>query len=140
MLSDPVIIEERAMAQTHQHDLADTVGTDVGRLALLKKIMAQVEGLDTTAADDDLDRWWGSVEIDRLASGLTLATIAKLSKPSSDDDPAGPWLRKSDSIGDEPTQLTQEGKAAIRRISATEAAVQNVTSAADSADTPKPEV
>lgn len=121
------------MPQTNQHDLADTVGTDVGHLVLLEKIVAQVEGLDTTASDDDLDRWWGSVEIDRLASGLTLASIAKLSGPSSEDEPAGPWLRKSDATGDEPTQLTPEGREAIRRICSNKDAEQNESSAGDGA-------
>lgn len=64
------------MDRPDQHDLADTVGTDVGRLDLIKEIAAKVEGLDADASDDDLDQWWGSVEGDRLVSGLTLATIA----------------------------------------------------------------
>lgn len=104
------------MDETNQHDLADTVGTDVGRRALMMEIIGKVDGLDATASDDDLDRWWGSVESDRLASGLTLATIAKLVEPSSADEPAGSWLHKSDATGDDPTALTPEGKKAVRRI------------------------
>jgi hypothetical protein len=106
------------MSQTNQHDLADTIGADVGPLALLKQIVARVEGLDATGSDDDIDLWWGSVEIDRLASGLTLAAIAKLAEPSGEGDPKGPWLQKSDETGDEPTQLTPQGREAVRQIGA----------------------
>ena len=105
------------MDRPHQHDLADTIGTDVGRLDLIKEIATKVEGLDANASDDDLDQWWGSVEGDRLTSGLTLATIAKLSEPNSEDGPACPWIQKSDLTGDKLTQLTPEGKEAIRQIS-----------------------
>lgn len=46
-----------------------------------------------------------------MASGLTLATIAKLSTPSPDDEPAGPWLERSDATGDELTgSLLKAGK------------------------------
>lgn len=106
------------MDETKQHDLADTVGTERGRLELLEEIVAKAGDVDAGASDDDVDLWWGSVEIDRLASGLTLATISKLSNSDSEDDPAGPWLRKSDETGDASTQLTAQGRAAIRRISA----------------------
>lgn len=108
------------MDQTKQHDLADTVGTGLGRFELLTEIFAKVGNLNADASDDDLDLWWGSVEIDRLASGLTLATISKLSQSNQEDDPAGPWLQMSDETGDAPTQLTSQGKLAIRRVSGLE--------------------
>ena len=104
------------MEHIRSDDLADAVGADLGREALLEEITGKVDGLHATATDDDLDLWWGAVEIDRLASGLTLAAINKLSEPSSDDDPGGPWLKKLDVAGDEPTQLTPEGRNALRRI------------------------
>ena len=104
------------MDQASEHDLADTVGTGVGRHTLLKEIATKVDGLDATASDDDLDRWWGLVEADRMASGLTLATITKLVEADSRDDPAGPWLQKSDAAGRDITQLTPEGREALRRI------------------------
>ncbi|TVV74509.1 hypothetical protein [Sphingomonas solaris] len=110
------------MDQTHQDDLAATVGTDVGRRVLLTEIIAKVERLEDAASDEELDQWWGLVEIDRLASGLTLASIAKLSAPDGEDEPAGPWLEKSDETGDEPTRLTAAGREAIRRIGAPDAA------------------
>jgi hypothetical protein len=112
----PVIIKDKRLDQTQQHDLADTVGTDLGRFALLQEIVAKVGDPDPQASDEELDLWWGSVEIDRLASGLTLATIGKLAEPSGDDEPAGPWIQTSDESGDGPTQLTASGRAAIRRI------------------------
>ncbi|MDO6414621.1 hypothetical protein Q4F19_09540 [Sphingomonas sp. BIUV-7] len=106
------------MNQTKQDDLADTVGMDAARSELLTEIVAKVGSPDPEASDDDLDLWWGLVEIDRLASGLTLATIAKLSHPGGDEHPAGPWLQTSDETGDAPTQLTPQGKLAIRQSGA----------------------
>lgn len=103
------------MDQTELHDLAGTVGTDLGRRALLAEIIAKTGALDPAGSDEEVDLWWGSVEIDRLASGLTLATIARLAEPG-DDAPTGPWLRKSDETGDAPTELTPDGRAAARRI------------------------
>lgn len=105
------------MEPVNQHDLADTVGTDMGRFALLEEIVGKVGNFDPSGSDDDLELWWGLVEIDRLASGLTLATISKLSEHTSEDDPAGPWLQTSDETGDAPTRLTPQGKVAVRRIS-----------------------
>ena len=108
------------MDQTHQHELAETVGTDIGRVALLEEIVAKVEGSGAADADDDLDLWWGLVESDRLASGLTLATIHTLSTPCAEDDLAGAWLERSDEAGDELTRLTPEGRKAVKRINAAE--------------------
>ena len=51
-----------------------------------------------------------------MVSGLTLATIAKLSEPSTEDEPTGPWLQKSDETGDDLTELTSDGREALRRI------------------------
>lgn len=119
-------------------DLADTVGTDIGRLAMMKEIIGKVDGLDITASDEDLDLWWGSVEIARKVSGLTLATIAKLAEPSTEDEPAGPWLQKSDETGDEITQLTADGREAIRRIVATEASMRTASDTDESHETSNP--
>ena len=121
-----------------QQDLADTVGTDIGRLAMMKEIIGKVDGLDKTASDDDIDLWWGAVEIARMASGLTLATIAKLAEPSTEDGPAGPWLQKSDETGDEPTQLTADGREAIRRIVATEASMRTASAINENHEISKP--
>jgi hypothetical protein len=38
---------------------------------VLNEILASAEGVDAEGSDDDLEIWWGTVEIDRLASGLT---------------------------------------------------------------------
>lgn len=116
MLSDPTSIEERNMDEVNHRDPADPLGLEAGRLDVLKEILATAEGLDAEASDDDLDAWWGTVEIDRLASGLTLAAIGKLSEPGHRDDSSGPWIQKSDPNGDEPTQLTPDGRAAVRRV------------------------
>ena len=121
-----------------QHDLADTVGTDIGRLAMMKEIISKVDGLDITASDDDIDLWWSSVEIARKVSGLTLATIAKLAEPSTEDEPAGPWLQKSDETGDELTQLTADGREAIRRIVATEASMRTASANNENHEISKP--
>ena len=104
------------MDEANHRDPADPLGLEAGRLDVLKEILATAEGLDAEASDDDLDIWWGTVEIDRLASGLTLDAIGKLSEPGDRDDPSGPWIQKSDPNGDEPTQLTPDGRAAVRRI------------------------
>ena len=98
-----------------QNELAGTVGTDVTRRTLLREIIAKVDGFDAAGSDEELDRWWGLVEVDRLASGLTLATIARLADPDADDDPPGPWLLTSDEAGDAATQLSNEGRDALRR-------------------------
>ena len=83
----------------------------------LQEGISGVGGPGPEATDDDLDLWWGSVEIDRLASGLTLATISVLTKPDSDGGPAGPWLQRSDATGDDTTQLTPQGREATRQLS-----------------------
>jgi hypothetical protein len=108
------------MDKPSRHELADTLGADVGRAALLQEIVGKVEGVNASLSDDELDLWWGTVEIDRLASGLTLAAINKLSASNGDDYAAGPWLQLSDATGDEPTRLTPEGRQAVRRIGAAE--------------------
>jgi hypothetical protein len=95
---------------------ADPLGLEAGRMDVLKEILAKAEGVNAEASDDDLDAWWGVVEIDRLASGLTLDAIGKLSEHGDRDDPSGPWIQKSDPHGDEPTQLTSGGRAAVRRL------------------------
>jgi hypothetical protein len=84
-------------------------------LDVLKEILANTEGVDAEASDDDLDAWWGTVEIDRVASGLTLIAVGKLASPSHGDEPNGPWVQKSDANGDEPTELTAAGRIAVRR-------------------------
>lgn len=104
------------MDQPSPHDLAATVGSELAPIELITEIVRKVGNPDPDASDDDLYLWWGSVEIDRLASGLTLATINKLSQPSREDLSTGPWLQKSDDTGDAPTQLTPEGKAVVRQI------------------------
>ncbi|MET0268885.1 MAG: hypothetical protein ABW173_00525 [Sphingomonas sp.] len=106
------------MNQPTQHELAGTVGADAERPALLAEIIAKVGEPEAGASDDDLDLGWGGVEIDRLASGLTLAVIARLSEAEGADGPAGPWLRKSDASGDGPTELTPQGREAVRRLAA----------------------
>ncbi len=107
------------MDQANHPNPSDPLGLEAGRLDVLKEILATAEGLDADASDDDLDAWWGTVEIDRMASGLTLADIGKLSEPGHGEDPGGPWIQKSDPNGDEPTQLTPDGRAAVRRVLAT---------------------
>lgn len=104
------------MTRAEQDQLADTIGTDVGRATLLREIIAKVAGLDVNGSDEELDRWWGVVEVDRLASGLTLATIARLAEPNPSDEPVAPWLSTSGAAGHETTQLTPEGKNALKRI------------------------
>jgi hypothetical protein len=121
------ISEEHILDHVSQEDLAGTVGADQGRLALMTEIIDKVGGVDPAASDEDLDLWWGSVEIDRLASGLTLAAIAKLSRSSDADTPNGPWIAKSDETGDAPTALTAAGREAIRQADATDADAQNMT-------------
>lgn len=117
-------VGERILDQISQEELAGTVGADQGRLALLSEIIGKVGRVDPAASDEELDLWWGSVEIDRLASGLTLAAIAKLSLSSHADTPNGPWIEKSDETGDEPTALTPAGREAIRRVDPADDAVQ----------------
>jgi hypothetical protein len=90
----------------------DPLGLEAGRLDVLSEIVNRAEDLDGEATDDDLDMWWGIVEIDRLASGLTLAAIDTLAA----DDLGSAWIQKSDPHGDEPTQLTPDGRAVVRRI------------------------
>jgi hypothetical protein len=104
------------MDEANHHDPADPLGLEAGRLDVLKEILATAEGVHAESSDDDLDIWWGNVEIDRLASGLTLDAIDKLSGPGGDEDPGGPWIQKSDANGDETTQLTADGRAAVRRV------------------------
>jgi hypothetical protein len=104
------------MTPAEQDQLADTVGTDVGRATLLREIISKVDGLDVTGSDEELDQWWGLVEVDRLASGLTLATIARLAEPDSSDESAGPWLSTSGVAGHETSHLTPEGREALRHI------------------------
>lgn len=104
------------MDKVDEHDLAATVGTDEPRGMLLREIVAKVDGFDAAGSDEDLDRWWGTVEVDRLASGLTLATITKLADPRGGGEPTGAWLLKADEAGSEPTQLTREGRDALRMI------------------------
>jgi alkanesulfonate monooxygenase SsuD/methylene tetrahydromethanopterin reductase-like flavin-dependent oxidoreductase (luciferase family) len=109
-------IKERNMDEANHRDSADPHSLEAGRLDVLKEILATTEGIDAEASDDDLDAWWGTVEIDRLANGLTLDAIGKLSEPGQRDDSSGPWIQKSDPKGDEITQLTPDGRAAVRRV------------------------
>lgn len=103
------------MDEANQNHSTDLLGLEAGPLAVLKELLANTEGVDAEASDDDLDAWWGTVEIDRVANGLTLIAIDKLASPSHGDGPQGPWIQKSDPDGDEPTQLTAAGRLALRR-------------------------
>jgi hypothetical protein len=55
---------------------------------LLKEILARAEGLDAKASDDDLHLWRGTIEIDRLPSGLTLRDR----RPSPRGDSGMPYV------------------------------------------------
>jgi hypothetical protein len=121
------------MDQPYKHELDDTVGTDKGRTALLKEIIDKVEGLDVAGSDDDIDRWWGTVEVDRLASGLTLATIDRLVDQGNEDDASEPWLQRSDATGDEVTQLTPAGRAALRQVGSIAGPVSEVSASEENA-------
>jgi len=101
--------------RTNQDDPADLLGLEAGALEVLKEILANTEGVEAEASDDDLDAWWGTVETDRVANGLTLIAIGKLASPTHGDEPDGPWILKSDPNGDEPTELTAAGRIAVRR-------------------------
>jgi hypothetical protein len=101
---------------TNEAPTTDPLGLEAGRLDVLTEIVGRAEDLDAQATDDDLDTWWGVVEIDRLASGLTLAAIDTLADPDPADGQGGAWIRKSDPHGDDLTQLTADGRAAVRRI------------------------
>jgi hypothetical protein len=103
------------MDSANQDDPADLLGLEAGPLDVLKEILANTAGVDAEASDDDLNTWWGTVEIDRVASGLTLIVIGKLASPNHGDEPNGPWIQKSDPNGDEPTELTAAGRVAVRR-------------------------
>jgi hypothetical protein len=101
---------------TREAPAVDPLGLEAGRLDVLSEIVGRAEDLDGEATDDDLDMWWGIVEIDRLASGLTLAAIDTLAAPNPADGMGSAWIQKFDPHGNEPTQLTPDGRAAVRRI------------------------
>jgi hypothetical protein len=104
------------MDQLKQDYSTDLLGLEAGPLDVLKDLLANAEGVDAQASDDDLDTWWGTVEVDRMVSGLTLDSISKLAAPNHELDPNGPWIQKLDANGDESTQLTPAGRAAVRQI------------------------
>jgi hypothetical protein len=103
------------MDNANQDDPTDLLGLEAGPRDVLKEILANTKGVNAEASDDDLDAWWGTVEIDRVASGLTAIAIGKLASPNHGDEPKGPWIQKSDPNGDEPTELTAAGRVAVRR-------------------------
>lgn len=103
------------MENVNQDDPTDLLRLEARPLDVPKEILASTGEVDAEASDDDLDAWWGTVEIDRVASGLTLIAIGKLASPNHSDEPIGPWIQKSDPNGDEPTELTAAGRVAVRR-------------------------
>lgn len=108
--------KELTVDQETQNNTTDLLGLGAGPVDVLKEVLANVEGVDAGASDDDLDAWWGIVDSDRVASGLTLIDIGKLAAQSHGNDFGGPWIQKSDANGDEPTQLTAAGRAAVRQV------------------------
>ena len=115
MLSNPHTDQGTEHGRDEPSRFCRPLGLEAGR-DVLKEILATAEGVDADPSDDDLDIWWGTVEIDRLASGLALDAIGKLSEPGHRDDFGDPWIQKSDPNGDEATQLTPDGRASVRRV------------------------